>query len=190
MIVTEGAQTSTDAGASGGAQAGSSTQAATTGERTLTQEQFNAALAEEKRTWKRQQDEAAAKLKREADEAAAAQRGEWERLANERAAERDRVSSERDAAAAELDALRAEIEAEIKPRLKALPEELRDLVPADGTPAQRLAAVRKLEAAASKLAGVAPGGRGTPSGPRGSQATATAPADDILASKRARIGGL
>lgn len=51
---------------------------------TLTQAQFNAAIAEERRTWQRQADEAAAKAKREAEEAAAAEQGEFKKLAEQR----------------------------------------------------------------------------------------------------------
>lgn len=136
------------------------------------------------RDWRAKQEKDAQREK----DAAAAQRGEFEKLATDRATRIAELESQHSTASAELDALRAEIDAELKPRIKALPEALRDLVPADGTPAQRLAAVRKLETAAASLtATIAP--RGTLPGPRGTQATATVAADDILNQKRARFGG-
>lgn len=178
--VTASAQ-QTDAGVPGGAPTGSSTQPATAAERSLTQEQFNAALAEEKRKWKKQQDDAAAEARRKADEAAAQAAGEWEKLATTTAAERDRLAAEQTAAAERVTALEAAMGKQIAARIKALPEALRDLIPAEADVLTRYELIGKAEAAAATLAGSqAP--RGTHAGPSRSQATP--PADDLVAQKR------
>ena len=152
MTITEGAQ-QTDAGAPGGTPTGAGTQPAPTAGATLTQEQVNAILADEKRTWKRQQDEAAAKVKREAEEAAAKQAGEWEKLATTAATERDRVTAEHTTATERLTALTDAMEKQIKARIKALPDELQGLIPDTADVLTRYELIGKAEAAAAKLTG-------------------------------------
>lgn len=186
---TERAQ-QTDAGATGGTQTGSGTQPANDAGATLSQEQFNAALAAEKRKWKQEQETAAQRAKQEAEDAAATQRGEFERLAGERAARITALEQEQTTTTERLTAYEAEMERQIKARLKALPEEIRAMAP-EGDALARYAWLEKAEAAASKLA--ASRTPGTPSGPRGTggtQSAAPGNQQDLIAQKRARMGGL
>jgi hypothetical protein len=191
--VTEATTTTAGAGTDPGAATGAGTQpggTSTAAERTFTQDDVNRLLAEEKRKAKAAADAESARQKAAAAEEAAKAAGEWEQVAVQREQRATAAEGERDSLRAERDALAAEIEAEIKPRLRALPETLRDLVPSDASPAARLAAVRKLEAAAATLA--AQQTPGTPTGPRGNGATAPTGAtpEDLKNQKRARIGGL
>lgn len=132
---------------------------------------------------KREQDE------RTAADAQAKQKGEWERLANERQARLDKIEAELPTVASRADAYATAMEAQIKARIKALPEELRDLMP-DGDVLTRYDQLGKLEAAAAKLTLAPPAPRGTPPGGRTSAAPSSNGLADIIAEKRARIGGL
>jgi hypothetical protein len=149
---------------------------------TLTQEQFNAALAEEKRKWKAQQDAAAAEIKRKADEAAAAEKGEFEKLATDRATRIAALEAEHTTAAEQLTKYQEEMERQIKARLRALPEEIRAMAP-EGDALMRFAWLEKAEQAAQKLAATRT--PGTPPGPRGSGAVPAANPTDLIAQKRA-----
>lgn len=150
---------------------------------TFTQEQLNAALAEEKRKWKRQQDEAAAEAKRKADEDAKAKAGEWEKLANERAARVTELEQADATAQERLAAYEGVLTAQIKARAKALPEAARAKLP-DGDPLAQLAWLDAVEAAvqAATPAVTKPVLR-TPAGGTGS--TAPQSASDLVAAKRA-----
>lgn len=150
---------------------------------TLTQEQFNAALAEEKRKWKVQQDTAAADIKRKAEEAAALEKGEFEKLASDRAARIAALESEHGTATEQLTRYQEEMERQVKARLRNLPEEIKALDPG-GDVLTRFAWLEKAEAAAAKLVTQA-APRGTPPGPRGNGATPMPGAADLIAEKRA-----
>lgn len=178
----------TDAGVPGGTPTGSSTPPAPGAGATLTQEQVNAIVAEERRKWKAAQDAAAAAARRKADEAAAQAAGEWQTVAQAAQAERDRLAAARTADAARLTALTESMEKQINARVRALPEALRDLIPADADVLTRYDLIGKAEAAAQTLAGDAPP-RGTHAGPSRSQAAAASADEAILADKRARFGG-
>lgn len=93
--------------------------------------------------------------KRDADaralaEQEAAQRGEFEKLANERGTRLTQLEVDAQRATERAETLAAEMEKQIKTRLKALPEELQALMP-DGDTLVRYTHLGKLEAAAVKL---------------------------------------
>jgi hypothetical protein len=134
-----------------------------------------------------QKQEQAAKA--EADKQAAA-RGEFEKLATERGAQLEKIEAEKIAAAARLTAYEAEMERQIAARLKALPDEIKAMAP-DGDALTRYAWLEKAESAARKL--VTTRTPGTPSGPRGSGAQQLANGTneaDLIAKKRAQVGGI
>lgn len=151
---------------------------------TFTQEQLNAALAEEKRKWKKQQDEAAAKARQEAEEKAALEKGEFEKLAGERGSRLAQIETEHTTLQERHTALTEAMEAQIKQRIKLLPEEMRELL-GDGDVLARYTQLGKLEAAAAKLTTV-PRGPGTPPGPRPAGGN-TPPAPDVATAKRSTI---
>lgn len=155
---------------------------------TFTQDQLNAAIAEEKRKWKAQQDAAADKARKDAEEKAAAEKGEFEKLATDRATRITALEAEQAGAAERVAAYEAEMERQIKARLRSLPEEIRAMAP-EGDTLTRFAWLDKAEQAAAKLAATRT--PGTPPGPRGTGAappsSATAGAD-ALAQKRAGGG--
>lgn len=189
--ITDPATSTAGAGDTPGAGAGSGTSAATTTEgRTFTQAELNAILAEEKRKAedKRKADEARAKA--QADEAAAKQAGEWQKLAESVTGERDRISAEHATLTERHAALAAQVEALIRAQLKELPDEIAALAPGGDDLAARLEWVAKARKAAGKVA--AASGTGTPPGPRGAGGPGVTPANpaDLIAQKRARIGGL
>lgn len=157
----------------------------------FTQEQLNAAIADEKRKWKQQQDQQVAEAKRVAAETEAAAKGEFEKLATERGTRLTALETEHTTTTAQLTAYQAAMEVQIKARVKALPEELRDLL-VEGDVLTRYEQLGKLEAAAAKLAPVAPTTpRQTPSGPRGPGSGPSVQPNnaDLLAEKRAQVGG-
>jgi hypothetical protein len=186
--ITESAQ-QTDAGATGGTQTGSSTQPANDAGATLTQEQFNAAIAAEKRRWKAEQAQAETRAKQEAEDAARAAQGEFQALAEQRQQRITALETEHATTAERLTAYEAEMERQIKARLRALPEEIRAMAP-EGDALARYAWLEKAETAAAKLAATRT--PGTPSGPRGTGAAGSVATnnDDLIAKKRASIGGL
>lgn len=156
----------------------------------FTQEQFNAALAEEKRKWKKQQDETAAELKRKADDEAAAARGEFEKIAGERGARVTALETEleglRTSTQERLTALETEMGRQIKARLKELPEEIKAMAP-EGDTLTRFAWLDKAEAAAAKLTAAPSAPKpplGTPPGPRGSGTATNTHTPDLAAQKR------
>lgn len=154
------------------------------GAATLTQEQFNAALAEEKRKWKAQQDAAADKARKDAEDKAAQEKGEFEKLASERGTRLSQIETEHTATTERLTAYEAEMERQIKARLRSLPEEIKAMAP-EGDTLARFAWLDKAEAAAAKLAATTT--PGTPSGPRGSgaQPSVTSASGDAVARKKA-----
>ncbi|MBC8076961.1 MAG: hypothetical protein H7Y32_12865 [Chloroflexales bacterium] len=148
--------TETQAGNTADAPAPTVPPTATDGGPTLTQAQFNAAIAKERRVWEQQQ-------KKAADDAAAAARGEYEQIATSRAQEIAALRGELEQRDTRLTALADTLEQHVKGRLRALPEELRALAP-EGDVAQRFAWLEQAEKAAAKLAQQPPAG--TPPGPR------------------------
>lgn len=189
---TDAVTTTAGAGITPGTASGGSTSAASTteGEKRFTQDEVNRLLAEERRKAdeKRKADEARAKA--QAAEAAAKESGEWKSLAETVTHERDRLSQEHTTLAERHGALAAQVEALIKAQLKELPDEIAALAPGGDDLAARLEWVAKARKAASKVTATAT--PGTPTGPRGAGANAvTLPnPDDLIAQKRARIGGL
>ncbi len=119
----------------------------------------------------------------------AKQKGEWERLATERQARLEKIESELPTVASRAEAYAAAMEAQIKARVKALPEELRDLMP-EGDVLTRYDQLGKLEAAAAKLTLAPPAPRGTPPGGGRTTPSSAPNMDAIIAEKRARMGGL
>ena len=152
----------------------------------FSQEDVNRFVAEERRKWQATQKEAADKAKREADDKAAAERGEYERLAAERGSRVATLEAEATTTAERLSAYEAEMERQIKARLRALPEEIRAMAPEADTLA-RFAWLDKAEAAAAKLGQAqAQAAPGTPRGPVGGGAPAAIGATgDTLQQKRA-----
>jgi hypothetical protein len=150
----------------------------------LTQEQFNAALAEEKRKWKQQQDAIADRARKDAEDKAAQEKGEFEKLASERGQRLAQIEAEHATANEQLTAYREEMERQIKARLRSLPEEIRAMAP-EGDSLVRFAWLEKAEAAAAKLAATTT--PGTPAGPRGSGTppSPTAGSSDAMARKKA-----
>jgi hypothetical protein len=177
----------TDAGATGGTQPGAGTPPAPQPEAPkFTQDDVNRMIADEKRKLKQQQDEAATKIKREAEEKAALEKGEFEKLANERGARLQQVEAEAMTATERISAYEAEMERQFKARLKALPEEIREMEPG-GDMLTRFAWLPKAEAAAVKLAAtpVARPILSSPGGPRGTGHSTTTHGPDLAAQKRA-----
>lgn len=187
---TDSAQ-QTDAGATGGTPAGTGTQPVQQAEAPkpgFTQDQLNAAIAEEKRRWKKQQDDEAKELQRKADEAAAVQRGEFEKIANERGARATELEGQLEGTQAQLTALTEAMEKQIKARIKPLPDELREMIPESADVLTRYELVGKAELAAAKLSAIPPAPKpplGTPPGPRGSGTSNTTHTPDLVAQKRA-----
>lgn len=173
------ANTAGDAGSNTNAQpAGQQPDAGQTG----SDKQFNQADVD--RIVKQRLEDDRRARKREADEQKAKEQGEWQQVATQHESrvkelepQIETVTSERDSYATLVDTL-------IKPRLKALPDELRALMPDEATPQQRVEQLIKLEAAASKLQGQRT--PGTPSGPVGTGAIEVGHAPtDLIARKRA-----
>jgi hypothetical protein len=173
----------TDAGATGGTQGGQTAEAPK-----LTQEQFNAALAAEKRKWQQAQAAEVAEAGRKAAEQEAAAKGEWERLANERGAKVTELEQSTVGATERLAAYEDVLTAQIKARVKTLPEAARSKLP-EGNPLSQLAWLDAVEAAVAAATPTPP--RQTPPGGGRTSASSAAPSmDAIIADKRARIGGL
>ena len=126
--------------------------------------------------------------KRRADEKAKLKAGEFEQVANERATRITQLEEENKTTKEQYDALVRLIDAENKERIKALPAEMRDLVPMGDVLAQR-EWLTKAEKAAAKLSSTQPTSPvstpGTPSGPRGTgAASANTSINDVIAQKR------
>lgn len=154
----------------------------------FTQDDVNRFLADERRKWKQQQDQAAARARQEAEEAAAKEKGEFEKLAGERGARLEAIEREHQSAQAALAARDALLEQQVKARLKNLPEAARSKMPAGDVIAQ----ISWLDAVEAATQAALPRTPGTPGGPRGSGAPGAPanPLSDLIAEKRARIGGL
>jgi hypothetical protein len=154
---------------------------------TLTQEQFNAALAAERRKWKTDQEAATAKAQRDAEEAAKAKQGEFQSLAEQRAARIAELEATEAGKAERLTALETEIKQQTDARLKALPKEIAEMKPETDDPLIVYRWLARAEQAAAKLTGQQPPRNpGTPPGPRGGGVNPTAGAGgDTVAAKRA-----
>lgn len=184
---TASAQEPTDAGATGGAQPGTGTPPASQSEAPkFNQDDVNRMIADEKRKFKQQHDDAAAKVKRESDERAALEKGEFEKLASERGSRLEKAEAAALSGNERLAAFETEMERQFKARLKVLPDEIREMEP-DGDVLTRFAWLPKAEAAAVKLAGSIPPrpNLSSPSGPRGTGGSTATHAPDLAAQKRA-----
>lgn len=150
----------------------------------FTQDQLNAAIAEEKRKWKQAQAAEVAEAARKAAEAEAATKGEFEKLATDRQARITALEAEQATSTERLVAYEGEMERQIKARLRALPEEIRAMAP-EGDTLARFAWLDKAEAAAQKLSATQT--PGTPTGPRGTGAAPpiAATATDLASKKKA-----
>lgn len=136
----------------------------------------------ELRTWKEKQEAHA----RKQQEDAAKQRGEWEQLANERGQRVTELETTAQTAQERAERYQQVLEAQVKERIKALPEASRKLVP-DGDPLDQLTWLNALDAA---IAAQQPaplrstnGGGARVNGGSGSNT-------DLIAEHRARMGGL
>jgi hypothetical protein len=188
------ADTGTPTGAAGSvdtSEASAETKTTETGAKTehmIPKSRFDEVNGElQKLRTERQKQEQAAKA--EADKQAAA-RGEFEKLATERGVRVLELESETAKTSERIAAYEAEMERQIKVRLRPLPDEIKAMAP-DGDALARYAWLEKAEAAAQKLAATRT--PGTPGGPRGSGAQPAvngAGADDLKQAKRAQVGGI
>lgn len=111
----------------------------------------------------------------------AAQRGEYEKLANERGTRLTALEADHATATEQRDALAAEMERQIKARIKALPEKLQALMP-DGDTLTRYTHLAKLEAAAAEFRP-----RGAPDIDAGARGNSGAGDQDIDDANRRRL---
>ncbi len=131
-----------------------------------------------------------AKAKREqaeraAADKAAAERGEWERLASERAARVVELEQTSTIAAERIAAYEGVLTAQIKARVKALPEAARSKLP-ESDPLSQLNWLDAVEAAVQAATPTAPRPPlRTPPGPGGAHSTTTIQSADLVAAKRA-----
>jgi len=116
-----------------------------------------------------------------AAEQRAKEQGQWEKLASDRETELATLKPQVETTTARAQALEEVMEKQIKERAKALPEELRAMMP-DGDVLAQFAWLGKAEIAAQKL--VIQRSPGTPVGPSGIGVTAP-PVGDVVAQKRA-----
>lgn len=144
----------------------------------------------EARKWRQQREQAdeVAKKKQQKDaDEQAQQKGEFEKLAVERQTRLDALEQQQASTSERLQALTDAMEKQIRSRLKALPDELRDLVPDEADVLTRYDLIGKAEIAAQKLAPaqVQPRTAGTPAGPQGNGARSTAGQPDLVTRKKA-----
>ena len=111
----------------------------------------------------------------------AAQRGEYEKLASERGARLTQLEADHATATEQRDALAAEMERQIRARIKALPEKLQALMP-DGDTLTRYTHLAKLEAAAAEFRP-----RGAPDIDAGARGNSGAGDQDIDDANRRRL---
>jgi exonuclease VII large subunit len=156
-------------------------------------DEVNTELAE-LRKWRQERDQAdeAAKKKQQTDaDEQARQKGEFEKLATERQQRLDSLEQQHKSTRERVQALTEAMEVQIKARMRALPDELKAMVPESADVLTRYDLVGKAEIAAQKLApaqrthGTSPGPRGPGVAPQDNGR----PTDDLLAEKAARIGG-
>jgi hypothetical protein len=114
---------------------------------------IEARLARERETEKRRQAAEAEKAKAET----AKEQGKWQELATQHETKAGELQAELDQLKPELDGLRALLAAQVEAGVKALPEELRELVPEDLPLAKRLDLLGKAQKAAEKGRPPAPG---------------------------------
>lgn len=151
----------------------------------FSQADLNRILAQERRLWQKQQEEAATRARQQAEDEARAKQGEYQQLAEQRATRLTQMETEQQQASERLTAYQTAMEQQLKARLRALPEEIRAMDPG-GDVLQRYDWVAKAEAAAQKLA--VQRTPGTPSGPEGtggSQVLSNGSVESIIAQKRA-----
>lgn len=177
--MTDSAQTTdTVAGISTDAPAGTAATSPANDGKVLTQEQFNAALAKERKAW-----EASAKAR--SDEEIKIKQGEWEAVANERKQALDKLTAEIADRDSRLQTFAEEMERQAKARVRALPDELKAMAP-EGDVLALYSWLSKAEAAAAKLAPKP--ATGTPPGPQGQGMAPMATSNDLIARKRASGG--
>lgn len=134
---------------------------------------------------RRAQQQAEQAAKAESDRQAAA-KGEFEKLANERGARVEALERDHATATERLTSLTEAMEAQIKARIKGLPDELKDMIPDTADVLTRYDLVGKAEVAATKLTAPASPPRPplrTPQG--GGTGTTNTSSSDLLAQKRA-----
>ena len=153
-----------------GAVNGTGTQPETAAEKKFSQAEVNRMMAEDRR-----------KTKAAADEAQRIKAGEFEALATERKTRLDETEAELERLKQQNAAYETRLETDLKARIKALPEEMRDLVAGETLDA-RAASLDKVEAAAKKL--IAQRTPGTPSGPRGNGGSTGNTMEKLIADKR------
>lgn len=136
----------------------------------------------------RQQQQQREQAEKQAADRQAAEKGQFEKLATERGARLAQIEAEHQSAQAALAARDALLEQQVKARLKNLPEAARSKMPAGDVIAQ----ISWLDAVEAATQAALPRTPGTPGGPRGSGAPGAPanPLSDLIAEKRARIGGL
>lgn len=189
-----------DSGVSGGAAADTSAETKKTDtqqqEHMIPKSRFDEVNTElgELRAWKAKQEKAdadAAKARQADADKAALEKGEFEKLAGERGTRITALEADAASKTERLATYEAEMEKQIKARLKALPEAIREMAP-EGDLLSRYAWLDKAESAAAKLGTTqAATPRGTPAGPRGTgTATPNKPDTDLIEEKRRRIGAL
>jgi uncharacterized coiled-coil protein SlyX len=174
--ITESTTTTAGAGTTPGADTGTGTQPGTTAaERTFTQAEVNAFLAEQKRKDEQRAKDAEARARQQEAEKAAAAAGEWQTVAEQRKAAADEAERRAADAAGRVEHLEARLAAQaavveklIKAQLAELPEAIRELAPGGDDLTARLEWVAK----ARKAAATQPAATGTPAGPRGTGAPA------------------
>jgi hypothetical protein len=181
--LTTAPQSTGDAGSTS-VPAGAATQTATTAdEKRFTQADLDRIINERLAREKDAEKERVKRAQEQAKEQERIKAGELQAVAEERAAKLAELEPKVETLTATVTARDELIEKLITPRIKALPDEFRDLLP-DSDIAARVNALIKVEKAAEKAA--AQRNPGTPSGPRGSGATNTAIAPtDAIARKRA-----
>lgn len=174
LTTTPTSETSVDDGKNTDVGTGADKQAAQSAEKKFAQADVDRIVsdrvAEEKK-----------RAKKEADEAARVKAGEFEALASERKAALDAREAELETIKARAATLEAQLEAGLKDRIKALPEEMRELVVGQ-TVEDRAESLAKVEKAAQRM-GVqrTPG---TPRGPVGSGGISSSTLDQVVEAKR------
>ncbi len=157
----------------------------------LTQDQFNAALAKERREWQAKQRAETERARQEAEQAAAERNGEYQRLADERKTKITTLEGDLSQHQERINALTEAMNAQIESRVNALPDEVRALLPTNSDPLALFAALPNAEALAAKLQPAAPTQAAprvvTPTGPRGTGTSAgnvTPSTSDLMERKR------
>ncbi len=161
-----------------GAQTGGTTQPR------FTQEELNALLAKERKETER-------RLKQQAEDDLKVKQGEFQSLAEQKAARVAELEAAKQTTEDRLAAISEAMTRQAEARLKALPAEIKAMAP-EGDVLALYTWLEKAETAAQKLTTQKTALAGTNTGPSGtgSGVTGTTNNADLIAEKRARIGGL